>query len=70
MSKNNSKICVESIDVVQVLKEVTTNTRIEIWEVIQVTEEDVAEAGHKKLLEDRVTRVTINFKTGNTNLQQ
>ena len=47
-SRNNSKICVENTDVGQVLKEVTTNTKTEIWEVIRATDEDVAEVDLKK----------------------
>ena len=47
-SRNNSKICVENTDEGQVLKEVTTNTKIEIWEVIRATDEDVAEVDLKK----------------------
>ena len=70
MSKNNSKTCEENTGVAQVLKAATVNTKTEIWEVIQATEEDVAEVGHKKSLADKVTRVTINSKTDNTNLQQ
>ena len=70
MSKNNSKTCEENTGVVQVSKAATINTKTEIWEVIQATEEDVAEVGHKKTPADKVTRVTINSKTDNTNLQQ
>ena len=47
-SRNNSKICVESIDEDQVLKGVTTNTKTEIWEVIRATDVDVVEADLKK----------------------
>ena len=47
-SRNNSKICVENTDEGQVLKEVTTNTKTEIWEVIRATDEDVAEVDLKK----------------------
>ena len=47
-SRNNSKICVENIDEGQVLKEVTTNTKIEIWEGIRATDEDVVEVDLKK----------------------
>ena len=47
-SRNNSKICVESIDEGQVSKEVTTNTKTEILQVIRATEEDVVEADLKK----------------------
>ena len=47
-SRNNSKTCVENIDEGQVLKEVTTNTKTEILQVIRATDEDVVEADHKK----------------------
>ena len=47
-SRNNSKICVENIDEGQVLKEVTTNTKIEIWEGIRATDVDVVEVDLKK----------------------
>ena len=47
-NRNNSKICVENTDEGQVLKEVTTNTKTEIWEVIRATDEDVVEADLKK----------------------
>ena len=47
-SRNNSKICVENTDEGQVLKEVTTNTKTEIWEVIRATDEDVVEVDLKK----------------------
>ena len=47
-SRNNSKICVENIDEGQVLKEVTTNTKTEIWEVIRATDVGVVEADPKK----------------------
>ena len=47
-SRNNSKICVENIDEGPVLKEVTTNTKTEIWEVIRATDVDVVEADLKK----------------------
>ena len=70
MSKSNSKTFEENTGVAQVLKAATINTKTEIWEVIQATEEGVVEVGHKKSLADRVTRVTINSKTDNTNLQQ
>ena len=70
MSKSNSKTYEENTGVAQVLKVATINTKTEIWEVIQATEEGVVEVGHKKSLADRVTRVTINSKTDNTNLQQ
>ena len=47
-SRNNSKICVESTGEGQVSKEVTTNTKTEIWEVIRATDVDVVEADLKK----------------------
>ena len=47
-SRNNSKTCVENIDVGQVSKEVTTNTKTEILQVIRATDGDVVEADLKK----------------------
>ena len=47
-SRNNSKTCVENIEEVQASKEVTTNTKTEIWEEIRATDEDVVEADLKK----------------------
>ena len=47
-SRNNSKICVESTGEGQVSKEVTTNTKTEILQVIRATDGDVVEADHKK----------------------
>ena len=47
-SRNNSKICVESTGEGQVSKEVTTNTKTEILQVIRATDGDVVEADLKK----------------------
>ena len=47
-SRNNSKICVENTDEGQVSKEVTTNTKTEILQVIKAIGVDVVEADHKK----------------------
>ena len=47
-TRNNSKICVENTEEVQASKEVTTNTKTEIWEEIRATDEDVVEADLKK----------------------
>ena len=69
-SRNNSKICVENTDEGQVLKEVTTNTKTEIWEVIRATDEDVAEVDLKKQLAGKATRATITSKIDSTNLLQ